>query len=93
MKVVLTRHQQWCDHITTEQLVGLTESLKCLLVERWMVHEKVWTLQTIAWGDENHPFYTCAPATSPNQHWRDVITADLKMLDVPLKDVYDLTRN
>ena len=43
--------------------------------------------------DENHPFFKCAPATSPNQHWRDVITADLKMLDMLLKDVYDLTKN
>ena len=33
------------------------------------------------------------PFHGTKQYWRDVVTADLKTLDIPLNDWYDLTMN
>ncbi|XP_065905547.1 uncharacterized protein [Dysidea avara] len=87
----VTCHQQWCECITTEQLLsefGMAESLKCLLMERPMK----WPGHVCRMDDSHHPkqllfgeLVKPQPFHGPKQRWRDVIAADLKTLDVPLR--------
>ena len=93
----VTHHQQWTEHITNESLLkdfGIPECLRAVLMERrmrWLSH-LCWMSDTrqpkkLLFGELVNP----RPFHGAKQQWRDVATADLRTLDVPLDSWYVVT--
>jgi len=95
----VTCYQQWTGHVSNNTLLRefkMSDSLKCMLMERhmrWIGHVCRMDVsrqpKKLLFGElmKSNPFH------ATKQHWRDVVSADLKTLDAPLNDWYDLTMN
>jgi len=95
----VTSYQQWTGHVSNNALLrefGMSDGLKHMLMERHMR----WLGHVCRMDATRQPhkllfreLMKSKPFHGTKQHWRDVASADLKRLDVPLNDWYDLAMN
>ena len=92
-------HQQWRDHISTEQLAvqfGMCDGIGVLLVQcrlRWLGH-------VARMGDNRLPkqllfkeLLTVRPSHGPRLHWRDVVLRDIQRLGLDALNWYDVAQD
>ena len=95
----VSRHQQWRDHISTEQLAvqfGMCDGIGVLLVQRrlrWLGH-------AARIGDNRLPkqllfgeLLTVRPSHGPRLRWRDVVLRDIQRLGLDALNWYDVAQD
>ena len=95
----VSRHQQWRDHISTEQLAvqfGMCDGIGVLLVQR-RLH---WLGHVARMGDNRLPkqllfgeFLTVRPFHGPRLHWRDIVLRDIQRLGLDTLNWYDVAQD
>ena len=91
----VSRHQQWRDHISTEQLAvqfGMGDGIGVLLVQR-RLH---WLGHVARKGDNRLPkqlLLTVRPSHGPRLRWGDVVLRDIQRLGLDALNWYDVAQD